>query len=292
MCACYVVSQFLVIASTGFTSWWSQISSGFRRLIGNTQISGFNSPTVHVSLISRLAADASHYGVTYLILGLGSAVGAMQVIAALRQRGATSPSTPVTDRARLLVAVWSVASAAYLAYATSFGTLEEQMYYLAFIPSVCALVLGARRAGAHLGRQWRPIAFALLAMVVMADSAVWVTVHRTPDDEYRQLLAWAPKHLAPGSTVAVTDSTAQFVLSGVVLGQWGTIPLLIKNHADYVLLSTTLDDQGYGLGSRRFDSFLAHHATIVFRADGPSEGRLELYNVRAITGATGMRRSK
>jgi hypothetical protein len=129
-------------------------------------------------------------------------------------------------------------------------------------------------------------------MVVMADSAVWVTVHRTPDDEYRQLLAWAPKHLAPGSTVAVTDSTAQFVLSGVVLGQWGTIPLLIKNHADYVLLSTTLDDQGYGLGSRRFDSFLAHHATIVFRADGPSEGRLELYNVRAITGATGMRRSK
>jgi hypothetical protein len=285
MCGCYVLSEWLVIVTTGFKPWWNEITQGLHRLIGSEQISGFNSATVHVSLISRVAANASHFGVTYLILGFGVLAGTYQVMAAMRSRIVRRNCARPADRGRLLVAFWSVAAGLYLAYATLFGTLEEQIYYVLFMPGLCALTLLATDTLPRMARYWQKIAIALLASIIVADSAVWMAVHDRPDDEYRQLLAWAPKHLPPDSTVAVTDYTAQFLLRRVVLGQWATIPALIKHHADYVLLSTTLINQGYGLGTPQFERYLQAHATVVFQATGPSEGALILYNVRAITGA-------
>ena len=286
MGGCYFLSESVVIISTGFQPWWNQSTSGLRRLVGTEQISGFNSSTVHVSLVSRLAANATHFSVTYLILVLGALVGGLEVIAVIRRHADWLNSAQAEDRGRLLVALWSVAAAAYLGYATLFGTLEEQMYYLLFVPSLCALILSASHAIPQAASRWRKIvAVALLAAVVIADSAVWVAVHQRSDNEYSQLLAWAPKHVPEGSTVAVTEGTAQFLLQGVVIGEWATIPALIEHHVDYVLLSTTLVSQGYGLGKPRFEQYLQTHATVVFKATGPSEGALILYNVRAIAGA-------
>jgi hypothetical protein len=208
-----------------------------------------------------------------------------QLIGAARYRRVWSNWTRPADRGRLLVAFWAVAAAAYLGYATLFGTLEEQMYYVLFVPGLCTLTLLARYMLPRVAPYWSKIAVAALAAIILADSAVWISVHRNPDDEYRKLLAWAPKHLPAGSTVAVTEYTAQFILHGVVLGQWATLPELIKHHVDYVLLSTTLVSQGYGLGTPHFEQYLQNHATVVFRATGASEGALILYNVRAITGA-------
>lgn len=285
MSGCYVLSESLTIATTGFQPWWSEITGGLHRLIGSEQISGFNSATVHVSLVSRFAANASHFGFTYLILGFGALAGTYQVIMAMRCRIVWSNWARPADRGRILVAFWSVAATLYLAYATLFGTLEEQMYYALFIPSLCAFVLLARHTLLRSAGYWRKIAIAVLASIILADSAVWMAVHHRPDDEYRQLLAWAPRHLPPDSTVSVTEYTAQFIMQGVLLGQWATVPALIKHHVEYVLLSTTLVSQGYGLGTPQFEQYLQMHATVVFRATGPSEGALILYNVRAITGA-------
>lgn len=285
MCGCYLFSESIVIASTGFAPWWYQSTSGFRRLVGSEQISGFNSSTVHVSLVSRLAANATHFSITYLVLGVGAIAGGLQIIAMVRRRANWSTSAQAADRGRLLVALWSVAATAYLGYTTLFGTLEEQMYYLLFAPSLCTLIILAARIMPRLAPHWRAIAIALLATVLVIDSAVWVAVHKRSDDEYSQLLEWAPKHLPAGTTVAVTDYTAQFLLQGVVLGKWATIPALIEHRVDYVLLSTTLVSQGYGLGTPQFERYLQAHATIAFEATGPSEGALILYNVRAITRA-------
>lgn len=285
MCGCYVLSEWLVIVTTGFQPWWSEITQGLHRLVGSEQISGFNSATVHVSLMSRVTANASHFGITYLILGFGALAGTYQVIAAMRSRIVWPNCARPADRGRLLVAFWSVAAALYLAYATLFGTLEEQIYYVLFIPGLCAFTLLARDALPRSARYWHKIAIAVLTSIILADSAVWTAVHHRADNEYSQLLAWAPKHLPPDSTVAVTDYTAQFLMRGVVLGQWTTVPALIKHHVDYVLVSTTLISQGYGLGTPQFEQYLQAHAIMVFRATGPSEGALILYNVRAITGA-------
>ena len=86
MGVCYIFSEYAVIASTGFPSWWYQTTSGLRRLIGSEQITGFNSSTVHVSLLSRLTANANHYGVTYLILGFGAVAGVIKLAGVARRR--------------------------------------------------------------------------------------------------------------------------------------------------------------------------------------------------------------
>ena len=285
MGVCYIMSEYVVIVSTGYQSWWYQVTSGLRRLVGSEQITGFNSSTVHVSLLSRLTADANLYGITYLILGLGAIAGVIRIVWVIGRRADWASSAQVADRGQLLVALWSFAATAYLGYATLFGTIEEQMYYLLFIPCLCALTLAASYAIPRLASHWRRVAVALFAVVIIADSTVWASIHHRSDNEYSQLLAWAPNHLPEGSKVAVTDDTSQFLLKGETLGQWATIPALIKHHVDYVLLSTTLVSQGYGLAKPDFEQYLQAHATVAFRAAGPSEGALIIYDVREITGA-------
>ena len=284
--ACYFLSESLVIITSGFQAWWNQVGSGVRRLIGTEQATGFNSATVHVSLIARLSANATHFGVTYLILGLGATAALLQVAAVIRHRSQWVRSAEATDRGRLLVAIWAMSAVAYLCYATAFGTLEEQMYYLMFTPVLCALVLGVTHAMRKRNLQWRTfMSVCFVGVVLVADSAVWSLVHQSPDDEYRQLLAWEQVHVPSGSTIAVTDTTSQFLLTGLVIRNWSTVPEIKKYHMDYVLLSTLLTSQGYGSATPQFAQYLKSHATVAFEASGPSDGELIVYDVRAITGA-------
>jgi Dolichyl-phosphate-mannose-protein mannosyltransferase len=281
----YLLAESLVIITSGFQAWWDQVGSGIRRLIGTEQATGFNSATVHVSLVARLSANATHFGITYLILGLGATAALLQVAAVIRLRSQWVKSAGPADRGRLLVALWAMAAVAYLCYATAFGTLEEQMYYLMFTPVLCALVLGVAHAMRKRNLQWRTfISICFVGVVLVTDSAVWSLVHQSPDDEYRQFLAWEPAHVPSGSIIAVTDSTSQFLLT-VASSQWSTIPELKHNHVDYVLLSTLLTSQGYGIATPQFEQYLNSHASIVFQANGPSDGELIVYDVRAITGA-------
>lgn len=282
---CLVLSESLTILTSGFPAWWNQVGSGLLRLVGSQQTTGFNSASVHVSFLSRAAANAPHYGITYLILGAGSIAGFLQVAAVWRHRSEWRETAGADDRGRLLVAVWSVAAAAYVFYATALGTLEEQVYYLLLTPALCTLVLAAAHALPRWRAHWRKVAIALIGVVLVADSAVWMAVHRTPDNEYRQLLAWESTHIPDGSTMAVTDSIAQFLLPGVVLGDWATVPALKANHVDYVLVNTTLTTQGYGFATPEFERYLQAHATVVFRATGPTDGALTVYDVTPITGA-------
>ena len=280
MLASYVLSQLLLILTGGFQAWWDQVGSGVRRLIGAEQITGFNSATVHVSLVSRVAANASHFGVTYVLLVGGAIAGLAVLIAVFRRRREWRRRAGGRNRACALVGTWAFAAACYLGYATVFGTLEEQMYYLLLMPAICALVIRVSR----MGLTWQRAATVVLAAFLVIDSAVWIAVHRTPDNEYRQLATWATTHLPVGSTVSVTDGTAQFILQGVTLGQWATLPELKQHHVDYVLLNTDLVSQGYGIATVGLEQYLDAHAKLVFQADGPSDGSLEIFDVRAITG--------
>jgi hypothetical protein len=286
MGGCYFLAESLMIITSGFQAWWDQVGSGVQRLIGTKQATGFNSSTVHVSLVARLSANATHFGLTYLILGLGATAGLLQVAAVIRHRSHWVRSAEPADRGRLLVALWAVAAVAYLCYATAFGTLEEQMYYLMFTPVLCTLILGVARVMQKRNLQWRTfMAICFVGVALVTDSAVWSLVHQSPDDEYRQLLAWAPTHVSTGSIIAVTDSTSQFLLKGPVIVDWSTVPELKKHHVDYVLLSTLLTSQGYGSATPQFEKYLNSHASVVFQAGGPSDGELIVYDVRSITGA-------
>jgi hypothetical protein len=133
----------------------------------------------------------------------------------------------------------------------------------------------------------RRVFAAAVVLVLIADGAIWTAVHRTRDDEYRQLLSWAPGHLPSGTTVSVTEDTAQFLMQGVTLGQWNTVPELVAHHVDYVLLSTSLVSQGYGIASTQFARYLETHGKVAWEATGSSSGALILFDVRAIAGVRG-----
>jgi Dolichyl-phosphate-mannose-protein mannosyltransferase len=273
--------------SGGIGTWWTAKYDDVLRLIGVHQETGFNAPTTHVTLLSRVFANASQYATTYAILALG-ALAAVGLILRLRPwRNGNLLSGP--DRVLTLLSIWTLAAAGYLAYATLFGSIEEQMYYILLAPAVASLAawlaIAGGRGSDRRQRVWRRVAVALLALTVIVDSVVWVSVHTRPDNEYQTMLAWEAAHVPAGSVIAVDDYTGQFLIQNAVLGQWDTIAELIAHHVQYVLLSTSLVKQGYGLGSPAFMDTLDEHARIAFEVNGPSEGSLRLYDVTAITGA-------
>jgi hypothetical protein len=283
----YCLSVLGVALSTGIGAWWNAKYDDVMRLVGVRQETGFNASTTHVTLLSRAFSNASQFAITYAALALGT-VAAVALLLQLRPwRNHRRFSS--TERVVTLLALWTVVAGAYLGYATLFGSIEEQMYYILLAPSVASLAAWLARAGGTAAdrrqRRWRRIAIGILTVMVAFDSFVWVSVHSRQDDEYRQMLAWESVNVPAGSVISVTDSTGQFLITNAVLGQWNTIPELIAHHVQYVLLSTSLVEQGYGLGSEAFMQTLDQKARVVFQANGPSDGSLRLYDVTAITGA-------
>ena len=148
----------------------------------------------------------------------------------------------------VLCALWTVSAAAYLVYATLFGTIEEQMYYILLLPAAISLCLWFDRLRPGLrSRRGGSGGMALVCLALLFDSVVWVNVHSRQDDEYRRLLAWEAVHVPPTAVVSATEDLSQFLLTRGIIGQWNTIPELKAHHVDYVIVNLSLVQQGYGL---------------------------------------------
>ncbi|MDE3202911.1 MAG: hypothetical protein KGQ66_01665 [Acidobacteriota bacterium] len=269
--------------TSGFGPWWSAQTGGFARLIGTSQPTGFNSPHTHVSLTSRIFANASTEGSTYLLLVFGAVAALWVLIRTWRGRHQEWPGDDAA-RVEVLVATWTVGSLAYLGYATLFGTIEEQMYYICLLPCVAVLAV-------VIGRRWGSVSAALKAVTIIGlgcvlvfDVGVWTGLRTTTDNAYLRLLAWSAHGLPDGSVVAATDETSQFLLHHVTIGQWNTLPEFRDHGVAYVIVSTTLTDQGYGLASPALLSALQHRAPLAFSADDVTMGQLDVFDVRALDG--------
>jgi hypothetical protein len=270
----------------GVHRWVSTKMYGLSRLIGTRQETGFNAASTHVSLVSRVIADVSQFAATYVLLVLGG----FAVLALLWQRKPWRDdwrSARPRERTVLLIAVWGFSASAYLGYAIAFGSIEEQMFYILAIPLFASLFLWSEGAVPSLRFQWRVAAIALLSVALIFDGAVWAVVHSKPDDEYRKFLAWERVEIPEGSVVAVTEYTAQFLLHGVVIGQWASLDAIRAHRVDYVVMVTALTTQGYGLATPTFQSELEHGARLVFQAKGRAEGSFRVYDVRSLTGGSG-----
>jgi 4-amino-4-deoxy-L-arabinose transferase-like glycosyltransferase len=282
----YAVNVVALGMSSGFGVWWNANVDGALRLVGARQITGFNSPTVHVSLVSRILADGSSFAVTYLILGVGSfcALGLLVRLSPWR-RTPRRVRTP-QQRATVLVALWTLAAGAYLVYATVFGTIEEQMYYILLLPSAISTCLWIAGFVAVRPRPWKALATVAVGLALVVDMAVWVSVHTGQDDEYARMVSWEATHVPPTSVVAATDGSSQFLLSRGIIGQWSTVPQIKAHHVDYVIVSTLLVHQGYGLARPPFAAAVERGGHLVFETDGVSEGSLRIYDVRGMTGGS------
>jgi 4-amino-4-deoxy-L-arabinose transferase-like glycosyltransferase len=280
----YLVSVGADGASFGIKIWWNAKVVGMLRLIGAHQITGFNAPQTHVSLLSRVLANGQVFAVTYVVL----ATGVFCALGTIWRLEPWYPKRRLRDpsrRASALVALWTLSAAGYLGYATVFGTIEEQMYYILLLPSIVSVCVWWAGCSAVRTHRWRLVATAVVVAALCVNAAVWASIHLGHDDEYRRLVAWEATHVPVSAVIASTDGTSQFLLTRGVIGQWDTVAGLRKNHVDFVVLSTLLVEQGYGLASPAFVRSVERGGRLVFSADGVSDGSLRVYDVQAITGA-------
>ena len=253
--------------SYGFGVWWRDQIGGASRLVGTSQITGFNSPHVHVSIVSRFLADLPTFAMSYLILGFGI-VAALGLLVRLKPWKASPAPRETSALVTALVAIWTVSATAYLVYATLIGTIEEQMYYILLLPSAISLCLWFAGRPEPRSRQWQRIGVALVTLALLFEAVVWVTVHSHQDDEYRQMLAWEAVHVPPTAVVSATEDLSQFLLSRGIIGQWNTIPELKSHHVDFVVFNLSLVDQGYGLADPSFERTVQREGRLVFEANG------------------------
>lgn len=129
---------------------------------------------------------------------------------------------------------------------------------------------------------------ALAAALVLGAGATWTVVHIRDDDGYARLVPWVADNVPDGSRVAVTEDVAQFVLRGVEITTAGSLPELVDRRADYFLVSTALSQRGYGIARPSLLAQLDGRARAVFSRAGPGRGELRLYDVRALTGGSGV----
>ena len=290
--ACYG-AYLLALAAMGYLgAWWTSNVSGLLRLIGADQATGFNSPKVHVSIFGRAFSNLSQFAGSYLILAVGP-LAAAWVIWTLKpwMWGKTQPTAG--QRKCMAIALWAVCSAAYLVYATLFGSIEEQMYYILLGPSIAAVVVafsimrdrdgrGGKVLTAAIRRRRTRVAIILLALVLVSDSLSWLNVHRTPSDAYNQMLAWEAAHVPGDSVISATDGLSQFLLTRAVIGNWDTTRELVDHRVQYVVISRRLVNQGY-TASPGFLELLEHKGNLLYTAPGPDG--LQVYGVSALTGA-------
>jgi 4-amino-4-deoxy-L-arabinose transferase-like glycosyltransferase len=288
--SCYGIYLAALAATGDFSSWWNSNVDGLLRLVGAKQETGFNAPTVHVTLVSRALADLSGTATSYLVLGAGP-IATLALLWYLRPwRTDWQERATARDRGILTITVWAAMASAFIVYSTLFGSIEEQEYYILLAPALAATTAAAVtiRTGPRLARlrrihlDRRRLIAGIVVAVLAFNVTVWVRVHTASADGYRQFLAWESTHIPAGSTLSVTEGSAQFLITNAVLGDWDTRRELIAHHVQYVLVSTLLTDQGYE-ASVPFLHLVERHGHLLYSSRQPIG--LQVYDVRALTGA-------
>jgi hypothetical protein len=284
---CYLAVTILIWSTSGFEPWWRAHSTGFGRLVGSNQITGFNASSTKVSLSSRLVARITDYAGTYTVLVLGSLLAVVQLWK--RQPWSAAASKVTGARAWDVVNVWTLSSIAYLGYATVFGSLEEQMYYISLTPCALSLGLGCHWFATGWVRQARlsrllsrGIATLCLALIAF-DCFTWFHLHTDDNNSYAQFFAWERINVTAGSRIGLAEDVGTFVITNATTGPWTSLMALRQHGADFALVDSKLVDQGYSKMSPQTFALLKDKASVVFSAHSHQDGTLYLFDVRRLT---------
>lgn len=283
------------IALTGqWPEWSTEKFSGVSRLVGLEHPTGFNAEGAE-SLTDRLVQNLVDYGASYAVVAVGG-LSALAVVWWAYPRTNAQPgrrqAASGSRRAAVVIAVWTASSTLYVVYAVLFGTLEEQTFYLVLAPSVVSAAVAVAWVVRSGGRRTVAAVVVVVGVLLAGQVVGWTSIHSRTDDGYRQLDAWMAERLPPGTRVAVTEDTGQFVLEGVVLVgddpvDGGPVVTWTQERVDLVLVSTELASRGYGTVDADVVARLDTSAPVVFVAEAPTLGELRLYDVRGLTGGSG-----
>lgn len=141
-------------------------------------------------------------------------------------------------------------------------------------------------------RSARAVPVVLLAAYLSVSASIAVDRFTTPDDGYRHLTAFLKANVAPGTAIAATSPTDAVLLreDGYTVTDMGLVSeesrnrtrvrdprVLLYAHPRYVIVTTRLLSEDYGVSSPELVAWLAHNTTPVFTFQGPSDGTLEVF---------------
>lgn len=268
----YVIYVASLVAGGYGDEFWAAKTSGFARLLGSHVITGFNAPGAP-SLAGVLWSQATFYGASYLLVGLGTLAGGRLLL------------RPVQGADRVLG--WFTAAATLMTgYNALFGTFEEHFLYFLQLPALASLVV----VGAHLWRAEmtvgprvtaavKPVLAAALAVLFCLNLVSWARTRMNPDNGQQLAVQWLKDHAPAGSKVAWTDGLTEYGLQGTDL-----VPLplnkpalMARANVTYLVTLEKVIDQGYSFASPSSVDWYARRSTKVFSFVGRSYGEVAIY---------------
>ncbi|MEU5694588.1 glycosyltransferase family 39 protein [Actinosynnema sp. NPDC020468] len=260
----YGVYLVTLLATGDLAAWWAAKSLGLRRMIGLVQLTGFNAPETP-GLGGRLVDQATHFGTSYVLIGLCVVAGVLASLSA--------------HRVRRMLGLIATTSGAFGVYAAAAGTLEEQFGYYVLVPSTLALgVLAVENA--ERGLVNRRLVTGVVATFTALTAVLGVAARATTDDSYRRAYDWLTANVPAGTPVGLTNVTAEFAfLPRPGYGVWPSLRSLSDHDAHYVLTQSRSLAAGYGYAAPELLTWLEHNASTAFAVDGPSGGRTTVWRL-------------
>jgi len=244
---------------------------GALRLAGIFHETGFNQEGGR-SFIDAIISNLDEFATTYFLLGAGAL--SVLVLIFLGER------TPVI---RLFLA-WVASAYSLLAYIVLLGALEEQFFYYLIVPAILvtvaavAFLLRSRTTGGRTRQALLAVTAILAVAFVSWSGYVWTRVHFTPDNGYERVVAYFEKNAPEDSTIAVTSDVAQFLLGDKSI-KYGTPEDLRENDVEYVVVSSSLIEQGYSEATPEFYAYVEDQGEVVYGFEGRSFGLTLVYQL-------------
>jgi 4-amino-4-deoxy-L-arabinose transferase-like glycosyltransferase len=253
----------IVVVTGNLHEFYIQVTAGFHRTTGTTQISGFNQKGTP-SFIDAILSNLASFWTVYAILGLGTISIVYLAI------------TNKSDQRLRFITYFGLGAVPLLAYCVLVGTNEEQFFYFLFFPALISVVAVAWRLWPRLGLKVRRIALLLLAAVLVSDGANYVVLHATVDNGTYQVDAWMAEHVADGTVVSVTNSVQREVfLRYTMINDRPNSKL--RSAVRYLVVFYKQVDQGYAFVDRATIDRQVGQRTPVFETTDRSNGRMAIY---------------
>lgn len=260
----YLFYMTVVVAQGMLPNWIQAKESGVRRLIGLDVFTGFTAEGAP-SLLLRLFDNLSHFGTSYLLLGLCPLAAAFLCFSLHPERR--------------LIGLMGLALGIYGLYSAFFGTFEEQYGYAVMI----AAVLNAALLGVEILER-RPdfrIPVITAGMVLMLLTTILgIQLETSTDNGFVQAKRWVSQNLPADARVSVTNSTGELAFEDDPrFGIWPSAELMQENGADYILTQSLPTSQGYGYMQPAMHKWLETYATPVFQQQGLTNGATTIWRI-------------
>jgi len=256
----------VVIGSGNWGTYVSQVSTGFRRTAGTTQLTGFNSANAP-SFVETLLKNVYYLWTAYAILGLGTLA-----ILYLAWR----PRSPQ----QRFIACYGLGAIPLLAYCVSLGANEEQFFNFLLTPALISLIAVGWALWPRLKLVLRALLVALVAVALISDVGNWIHFRTSTDNGTYRVDRWMAQHVPIGSVVAVTNSVQREIFTRYRMVNDSGGDIASNPDVQYLVVFYRQVDEGYAFIGRSAADEQTAGLPVLFETSDRSNGRLVVYGIR------------